>query len=200
MRELQGTACLDLELVVPKNKEIMSSRTFGRAVETEIALREAIGHHVNTAAVKLRKQGNIAKVVRVFIGTDRFREGQPQYFRSRTVVVSEPTDDSIALTRAALTGLSAIYRSGYGYRKAGVMLSELCQKGTEELVMFVDEATRAKRGRLMTVLDQVNGEWGRGTLGLGATGLQGTRDWSMRRTMKSPSYTTRWDELAVVRA
>jgi DNA polymerase V len=116
------------------------------------------------------------------------------------VVVSEPTDDSIALTRAALTGLAAIYRPGYGYRKAGVMLSELCAKGTEELVLFVDEEAREKRGRLMSVLDRVNEDWGRGTLGLGTTGLLGARDWSMRRSMKSPSYTTRWDELAVVRA
>ncbi|MDU7589788.1 MAG: DUF4113 domain-containing protein [Acidovorax sp.] len=107
-----------------------------------------------------------------------------------------------AIIHAALMGLQAIYRSGYRYAKAGVMLMDLspADRCQQELLLDTEENS-ADRSALMQVLDGMNRRYGRGTVQLGSAGLGGNeRSWTMRQDRRTPGYTMDWEGLAVVRA
>ena len=103
----------------------MSSRSFGTPVENIAELREAVASYIARAAEKLRQQGSASAAVYVFVQTNRFKTDEPQYSCGVTVPMVDPTDDTMLLTRAAFQGLAAIYRQGFRYKKAGVMLTLL---------------------------------------------------------------------------
>jgi DNA polymerase V len=96
-----------------------------------------------------------------------------------------------------LAGLERLYRNGYRYKKSGVMLLDLSAKRLAQEDLFEDTQIKAKSARLMRVMDQINQTWGRGSLRSGASGFE--QPWAMRAAHRSPRYTTRWDELPVVR-
>lgn len=201
VRELRGTSCLQLEEVVPAKQQIISSRSFGAPVQAMADLQEAVTLYLSRAAEKLRRQGSLATVVQVFIMTNRFKPEAPQYSGALAVPLTEPTDDTLRLARAARFGLGRIYRPGFEYVKAGVALFGLAPSSGWQPGLFEAQGRAVERGRrieLMATMDQVNAKWGRGTLGPGAVGLREGRGWSMKRGAVSPRYTTRWDELPLV--
>lgn len=194
--ELRGISCLELEDVVPPKQQIMSSRSFGTPVETIEELRESVASYLGSAAEKLRRQNSVAGAVYVFVLTNRFKEDEPQYNAGITVPMDDATDDTLALTSAALRGLAAIFRPGFRYKKTGVMLTLLSDKAARQATLFDDPVARAKSEKLMKAMDAINHEFGRGTLRSGASGV--VQRWAMRTENRSPRYTTRWDELPVV--
>ena len=194
--ELRGISCLELEDVMPPKQQIMSSRSFGETVETIEELRESVASYLASAAEKLRRQNSVAGAVYVFVLTNRFKEDEPQYNAGITVPMDDATDDTLALTSAALRGLAAIFRPGFRYKKTGVMLTLLSDKGARQATLFDDPFARAKSEKLMAAMDAINREFGRGTLRSGASGI--VQRWAMRAENRSPRYTTRWDELPVV--
>ena len=194
--ELRGISCLALEDIAPPKQQIMSSRSFGRAVEALDELREAVASHVARAAEKLRHQGSLSAAVYVFIQTNRFKEEEPQYSAGMTVPLPNSSDDTLALSQAAFQGLAAIFREGFHYKKAGVMLTLLSDKAARQETLFDAPVTMAKSANLMAVLDAVNRAFGRDTIKSGASGL--AQRWAMRSENRSPRYTTRWDELPLV--
>jgi len=194
--ELRGISCLELEDVMPPKQQIMSSRSFGVPVETIEELRESVASYLASAAEKLRRQNSVAGAVYVFVLTNRFKEDEPQYNAGITVPMDDATDDTLVLTSAALRGLAAIFRPGFRYKKAGVMLTLLSDKGARQATLFDDPVARAKSEKLMEAMDAINREFGRGTLRSGASGI--VQRWAMRAENRSPRYTTRWDELPVV--
>lgn len=199
VRELNGISCLALEEVAPAKQQIMASRSFGHLVHDLDELREAISSHISRAAEKLRQQQCDAGAVSVLIRTNPFKPEEPQYQRTVTDPVSPPTSDSRDLIVAATRILTRIYRPGYAYHKAGVMLSQLVPRAHTQGELFAANVTEVDRSRdLMTVMDAINRRWGRGTLRSSATGVD--QGWRMRRERLSPAYTTSWDELPVVRA
>ncbi len=189
--ELRGVSCLELEEVAPAKKQIISSRSFGTYVTTLAGLEEAVATYIARAAEKLRAQDSVAGAVEVYIRTNPFSEKQPQYQRAINVPLTEATSDTMRLTRAALWGLKRIFKPGYAYQKAGVMLMEIAPAGQVQGVLF--GPSTSARSRLMEVIDEANALWGSGTLKLAAEGV--TKPWQMKRGMKSPSYTSQWDEL-----
>jgi DNA polymerase V len=193
--ELQGVSCLELEDVAPPKEQIMASRSFGKMVHTVAELCEAVSWHIDRAAEKLRAQHSVAGAVYVFVQTNRFRETDPQYNASVVVPVADATDDTMALTATALSGLRHIYREGYAYKKCGVMLMELGAKANRQETLFDDPAARTKSAKAMAVMDKLNLEYGRGTIRVGAAGV--TQRWAMRSENRSPRYTTNWKELPV---
>ena len=194
--ELRGISCLELEDIAPSKKQIMSSRSFGVPVETIGELRESVASYLATAAAKLRQQRSSAGAVHVFIQTNRFKAEEPQYNAGITVPMAEPTDDSLALTVAALKGLDAIYRTGFRYKKAGVLLTLLSDKNSRQSTLFDDQNAREKSTRLMAAIDAINRAYGRDTVHLAVSGTQ--QRWAMRAGNRSPNYTTRWEELPLV--
>jgi DNA polymerase V len=190
MAELNGVSCMAMEEAVPNKQQIMSSRSFGSYVYELEPLGEAVASYIAIAAEKLRSQGSLAGMVQVYIRTNPHKANAPQYQRGLTIPLPEPTDDTLRLTTVAKWGLKKLYRSGYAYQKAGVALMNLRDAGTEQPDLF----SKAKDNtRLMQVMDQINDLWGRGTLHSAAEGVE--KEWKMKREKKSPSYTTRWDQL-----
>jgi DNA polymerase V len=193
--ELRGLPCIGLEETPPPAKSIVRSRSFGRPVERREELEEAVATHATRAAEKLRLHRRVASALSVFVATSRFR-GTP-YANLATLPLDPPTDDTARLIHAALAALRPIFREGLAYQKAGVMLGELGPRAGLTVSLF-DQYDRGRSERLMAVLDDVNHRLGPDTLRYAASGME--RSWHMRREHASPHYTTRWDELPVVRA
>ncbi len=205
VRELQGTPCIDLDDQPPPKQEIACTRSFGHVVTELTDLQEAVTEFASRAAEKLRKQGSHACQVLVFIRTSPFRRQDKQYSRSIVMPLRRPTDDSRAISQAALLGLASIYQPGYRYAKAGVMLLSLQDAGVGQGELDLeddgDAADDAGSPRLMQALDAVNKRYGRGAVLLASAGLAGEhRAWSMRQERKTPGYTTCWADMPVVRA
>ena len=173
----------------------MVSRSFGRAITTLIEMREAVATYMTRAAEKLRQHHVAAGVLTVFLMTSQFRD-EPQYANSMTLPLSVATQDTSELIRYALRGVEQIYREGYRYQKAGVILTALVPAHQIQTYLF-DQHDRERSKRLMAAIDTINTEWGSGTIRYAAVGLRPA--WIMRCARRSPRYTTRWEELAVVR-
>ena len=196
VNELRGIACLALEDIAPTKKEMVVSRSFGQMVETFDELAESVTLYVSRAAEKLRAQQSIAGVVQVFVMTNRFRETDAQYSNAIAVPLIAPSSDTRVLTQAALLGLHRIFRSGYRYKKAGVMLMELSPSTYFQGSLFDapgDTVDLAQSTHIMHTLDTINDRFGRASLFLGSAGVA-TR-WTARSDNRSPRYTTQWDEL-----
>jgi DNA polymerase V len=189
--ELRGISCMELEEMAPAKKQIVSSRAFGTYIHTLSELEEAVSLYMARAAEKLRAQHSVAGAVQVFIRTNPFKDGHPQYQAGITVPLPSPTADTRRLTHAAHIGLKHLFKPGYAYQKAGVMLMELREAGHEQGMLF-DEPT-PDRPKLMDVIDRANGRWGRGTLRLASEGVEKT--WHMKRGNLSPAWTTDWAQL-----
>jgi len=200
VRELRGVSCLALEELVPDRQQIISSRSFGTLVYDLADLEEAVASYIAKAAVKLRAQDSLAGGVQVYIRTNIFKPEVPQYQRGVTMPLPEASADTRVLTAWALKVLRRIYRPGFGYHKAGVMLLNLVPRSSRQFALFDAQggAMDGRSERLMGVLDSINGRYGRGALRLAAEGVD--RSWQMRRGNLSPGYTTSWAGLPRVRA
>jgi DNA polymerase V len=202
VRELQGESCIDLEEDAPPKQQIIASRSFGAPVWTKAELAESIRAYMGRAAEKLRRQHSVAARVGVWLETNRHRLQDAQYHPSATLPLTAPSDDTAVLTKAAMTVLHHLYRDGFRYTKAGVMLLELADRDVEQGQLFTNAAfgSSPERSALMATLDRINARWGKGTLGIGSAGLQQPRRWAMKRGTMTPAYTSDWDDLAIVRA
>ena len=195
-RELRGISCLQLEEAVPPRQIICSSKMFGARVRELPPIREAVAAYVSKAAEKMRAQGSLAGALQVAIRTGMHNPDQPRYANAINCPLPYPTDDTRVLAAAAIRGLDAIYRPGYAYSKAEVLLMDLRQRGEFTGDLFAASPSPGA-DRLMAVIDRINAREGRGTVRLGR--IPAAPEWAMRREMMSQRYTTRWDELMVVR-
>ncbi|MDQ6681250.1 MAG: DUF4113 domain-containing protein [Pseudomonadota bacterium] len=149
-------------------------------------LIEAVTAFACRAGEKLRRQEHCAGQVLTFIHTSPFRKQDRQYSRSITVPLRKPSCDSAALTSTAVRGLRAIYRPGFNYAKAGVMLLDLMPADVEQGELDFDHPG-ADRARLMETLDTLNDRFGRNTIAIASGGLAGDkRRYSMKRERKNP--------------
>jgi DNA polymerase V len=194
-RELAGTPCLELDEPDPPKQEICCSRMFGKRL-TEIApIKEAVATYMMRAAEKLRAQQSLCRKIRVSIRTGMFNPEEAKYANGVMVELPYPTDDVRLMTRAAVEAVDRVFRPGFKFSKAEVLLVNLCRKGefTEDLFSISQPAATEK---VMGVLDAINGRWGRGTMRLASVPTD--PDWGMRREMMSQSFTTRVDQLWTV--
>jgi DNA polymerase V len=192
--ELRGLPCLDLEDVAPPAKSIVRSRSLGVPATQRPALEEAVAAHATRAAEKLRSQHRVVGAISTFVSTSRFN--RRPYSNQATISLSPLTDDTHRLIHAALAALRSIFREGFEYQKAGVILTGLePRQGLTESLF--DSYDRPRSERLMAALDGVNHRLGPDTIRYAASGLE--RPWQMKREHASPRYTTQWEELPVVR-
>ena len=199
VRELQGQQCITLEDQPSPKKEIAFTRSFGGAVTELEDLVAAVTRFASGAAVKLRAQGSKAGQLQVFAHTSAFRPG-PKYSRSLTIPLRRPTADSVVLVNAAVKGIEAIYRPGFNFAKAGVMLLDLQDGGLEQGELDL-EPEAPERGQLMGTLDKLNDRFGRGSVILASAGLKGPqRDFEMKQNLLTPQYTTSWQDIPVAKA
>lgn len=191
--ELRGISCLKIEEIAPPKQQIMSSRSFGAMVTTIDELAEAVATYVARASEKLRQQDSVCGAIHVFIRTNPFRERDLQYSNGIVIPLPNPSNDSMMLTKAALFGLEKIFREGYLYKKAGVMLMALTDAKKRQSTLFDDGAGDVRAAKLMGVLDALNRHHGRDTVQMGAAGIQAR--WAMRADNRTPRYTTSWDDV-----
>ncbi|MDA3837598.1 MAG: Y-family DNA polymerase [Candidatus Delongbacteria bacterium] len=191
--ELRGISCIPLDTIPALNKGIVSSRSFGKSVETLSGLKEAVSSYISIGAKKLRKQKTAASALTVYIKTNRFKD-EPQYNNSITYKTPYPTSSTIELTEYALNLLERIYKDGYKYKKAGIMLDGIVPNTAIQYSLFTPDKFNAD---VDIALDTVNKKWGRNALFTASSGIN--RKWSMRREFVSPRYTTNWNEILKIR-
>ncbi|KPQ04920.1 MAG: DNA polymerase V UmuC [Idiomarinaceae bacterium HL-53] len=196
VRELNGESCIELEEIPPTKKQIVCSRSFGVKVTQFELLREAVCEYATRATEKLRKEQQQAKVLTVFIRTSPFKDNEPQYSNSASGELLIPSCDTRDFIELANHLLKRIWKDGFRYAKAGVMLSDFYDPGMFQPGLFDDVSTRSNSQQLMSVLDTIN-QSGAGKVFFGGQGTK--KDWSMKREHLSPAYTTRWDQLPRVK-
>lgn len=194
--ELRGISCIDLELVRKDKKQIISSKSFGALVTDYRHLQEAVSTYTCQAAEKLRRQKSVAGGMTVFVGTNSFRKQDEQYHYSGYAKLPIPTNDSLTLINYAHQLLLKIFKDGFNYKRAGVMLTDIVPEGEYTPGLFVKSPNEEKRARLMKTIDELNRK-GRGSIRIASNGIY--QPWKMKRGRLSPCYTTRWDQLLTVR-
>lgn len=199
IQELRGTPRIEFEADQEPKKQIISSRSFGMPVTGIQQLADAISEFTAIACQKLRRQYSIAGGISVYIRTSSFRPGR-QYSGNHLVYLDTPSADTIALTQAALSALHKIFRPGYNYAKAGVMLVDIEAATAVQQALFPAGPEEEKRDTLMNTLDLINHQFGKNTLKIASSGIHAKENWYMRQERKTPGYTTNWNELMVVRA
>lgn len=126
-RELAGTACLELDEPDPPKQEICCSRMFGNHLTELAPIKEAVANYVMRASEKLRGQNSMCKKIRVSIRTGMFNPSEAKYTNGILIELPYPTDDVRLLTKAAVDAVERVFRPGFKYSKAEVMLVNLCQ-------------------------------------------------------------------------
>lgn len=195
VRELNGQVCFELQTQPSPRNQIVVSRSFGESVTAYENVCSAVVNHAERAAEKLRDQRSMARRIMVFIHTSPFNDKEPYYANSVTIHLSSPSQDSGVLVAAACKGLQRIYKTGFRYMKAGVMLMELNDQDVTQGDLW-DRPLR--HDSLMDTLDKVNAKFGRQSIVFGG-GLT-KAEWMMKQDNLSPRYTTNWAELPIVRA
>ncbi len=194
--ELRGISCINLDEINQPNKEILSSRSFGKPVKTLKELEEAISMYATIAAEKLRKQSSIAKRVSVFISTNKFKDNEPQYGNFATTILPIPSSYTPEIIKYALILIRRIYKDGYSYKKAGILLSELIPEKNHQLSLF-DNPNKSINYKFMKAVDRINEKYGTNSIFPASIGIN--KNWHMRRNLISFRYTTRWSEILKVK-
>lgn len=195
-KELNGEPCIELELVSPAKKQICTSRAFGQTVTEIDGLEEAVSSYASLCASKLRKQKSCAQSLMVFIHTNNFREDLPQYFQNCVIKLPVPTNSTPEIVHYALIALRNIYRKGYWYKKAGVIIMDIVPDRAIQQNMF-DTVNRDKQQKLMEVVDKLNSGFTKNNLTLAIQG--GRRKWKLKQELLSPCYTTRLSDVIKIR-
>jgi DNA polymerase V len=195
VRELNGESCMELEQIPATKKQIICSRSFGARVTSLMQMRQAVCEHVTRAAEKLRKEQQQAKLLSVFIRTSPYQNNTPQYSNALTAELSRPSDDTRDLIQLSIRLLEQLWRDGYDYAKAGVVLSDFYDIGTYQAGLFDKPSARTDSRQLMDVIDGINHS-GLGKVFFARQGIK--KSWAMKREHLSPAYTTHWNGLIKV--
>jgi DNA polymerase V len=198
-QELRGHACLPLELVPPAKRETCVSRSFSTPIDNLAQLKEAVATYTARAAEKLRRQGQRAGALTVFVRSSPFN-GTSFYANAATVRLPLASQDTAVLLAAALPLAAALFRPHKPLQKAGVLLQQLEDEGLlqHHLLVPLPPEQQQRRAALLAAVDQLNRRYGSGTVQWAACGL--ARPWAMRRSQLSRAATTRLADLPTVRA
>ncbi len=194
--ELKGISCIGLEKTSAKRKSCVVSRSFGQRIEDFQELKEAVASYSLNASEKIRSEALVAKSITIFIRTSPFQSRYGFYSNSKTIDFPIATNNSIEIVKAALSGLETIFKTGYSYQKAGVLLSHLSnsRNGKNLFSSIQDE----KINTLMKSIDNTNYRYGRSTLSLASAGVH--KKWNMRRKHSSKIDTADFYCLPTIKA
>lgn len=192
--ELQGKPTLDIE--TPKSKKmIATTRSFEKMYTKIEDISERVSTFTASCSEKLRKQESHCNMIMVFVHTNYFRKDQPQYSRNIIIKTDFPTNSTIELNHYAQIGLKAIFREGYHYKKAGVIVMGLTPNNETQLSLF--NASNPKHQPLMSVIDKINRSYGKNKVKFASQSLG--RQWKMKQEKLSPCYTTRLEQIIKIK-
>ena len=190
--ELRGIPCIDLQIDQEKRKNCCVSRSFGRKVKELNELEESVITHCLNAAEKIRADDQIAKTITVFIRTSPFDKNRRYYSNSKTIDLAIPTSNSVELIKNAVKALTDIYKYGYAYQKAGIILSGLKDANQNDQNLLTP-LLENKSKKLMKAIDYTNTKYGRYAISIAQAGL--SKGWKMRREHSSKIDTASFDSL-----
>ncbi len=194
-KELLGTSCIPMEYEPQPRKAVRTARTFAQTTTDFEYVAEAVATFASACGEKLRRQNSVANLLTVFVRTNKFAQNKTYYANSFTVQLSA-TNSSIDLIKAAHKALHIIFKEGYEYKKAGVLVSGLRPDKHRQLTLF-ERQNYVKHKQIMQVIDRLNAQHGYKLLKIAAEGQ--SRAWRLRQEYRSKRYTTRWDELIEIR-
>ena len=191
-KELKGEKCFDLEIVSQRKKNICTSRSFGKEIQSYTRLVEALSSFASSCAMKLRLQKSCCSNISVFILTNPHNSNIEQQHSYLTLQFDTPTSDSMEIVKMAVKGLKMIYKKGVTYKKAGVIVGNTTPNNQVQMSLF-DKIKRNKRKRLMNSVDKINSLMGRNTVRIASQGYG--RKWKLRQERLSPCYTTCFSDI-----
>jgi DNA polymerase V len=198
IRELNGIPCIEMEAPLETKKMIATTRMFGKNVTELNDIKEAVATYITHAAEKLRRQHCAAYGISIFI-VAKEESHSAGFSHGATIsaynTLPSPTSVTSELIKPAMQLTEQIFKQGREYKKAGVMLSGLVLDSSIQSNLFTPALQNNKR-YLMNVIDNLNFSMRDDAVKFASSGL--TRDWKMRRELRSPRYTSRWEELREV--
>ena len=192
-QELEGKPTLTLELPQTK-KNIATTRSFAHDITDVESLKERVSTFASSCAEKLRKQHSVCNALLVFTHTNGFKNNLPQYSKNIVIKLPYASNSDFTINEYALKGLELIYKEGYAYKKAGVIVMDIIPENTIQQNLFCNE--NPKHNVLMKAIDNINSQLGTKKIKLGNQNIQKT--WVMRQERLSNRYTTNWNELLEV--
>ena len=206
-RELNGEDCVPNEEMA-KKKSICTSRSFNGMITDLDGLRTHVSNYAARCAEKLRQQGTVASIVGVFLNTNAFREDLPQYWNFQEMRLITPSSSTITIVKAANEVLQKLYRQGYHYKKAGVIVMGIGPNSPIQQDLFDTNAEQfEKMKRLDAVIDRINKVNGTETIVLGSQqytqkngkGKANVFANAIKHDFKSKNPTTRWSDIIVLK-
>ena len=192
--ELKGLNTIDLDGLNATRKQIVVSRSFGELVTAFTDLKSALAEHVVRAAEKLRAQCSLVTGIVIFLQTNAFRTHDLQYRNSCYVEMPAPTNDTRILLQYATQGLQSIYKSGFRYKKIGVMLNDISSASNKQFDLFADTNNKHSE-KLMEIMDSINLSFGKASIKFG---LQcADKPWQMKSSHRSLDFVTNWKQLPI---
>ena len=200
LKELKGEATSEIMEQLENKKMIASTRMFGSPVNTLSDIKEAVATYTTKAAEKLRRQQSAANIISVFVVPkeipkegNSFRHGPNVSSYTTLPFATSATNE---LIKPAMVLVDRLFSKGSQYKKAGVILSGLVPDATIQGNLFIEETANNKR-KLMSMLDNVNFAMRSNMVKFAAVGIN--KDWKMRQELRSPRYTSRWNEIKIVK-
>ena len=194
--ELRGISCINLETTQTKRKSCVVSRSFGKRIESFEELKEAVVNYCLNASEKIRSESLLAKAITVFVRTSPFQKNYSYYSNAKTIDFPIATNNSIETVKTAVLILKDIFKNGYRYQKAGVMLTGLCNDDGRKNLFSSQKDEKIKN--LMQSIDSTNYKYGRSTLSLASAGVH--KKWNMRRQYSSKIDTADFYSLPKIKA
>ncbi len=195
VRELNGEPCIEIEEVRKVKEQIISSKSFGKKVQCYDEMHQAICSYAERAGVKLRAENQLCGIVSVFLGTSHYSPG-PMYSNRATERLVYASADTRDIINAAVKALGVIWKEGYQYHRAGVMLSDFSSSSVTQFDLFSSSKPFKRSEELMALLDNMNRS---GKFNIGFAGKGCDPSWGMRRGMLSPEYTTNVNDLPIAK-
>ena len=194
--ELRGIPCINLETTQAKRKSCVVSRSFGKRIEKFQELKEAVASYCLNASEKIRSESLVAKAITVFVRTSPFQRNFGYYSNAKTIDFPIATNNSIEIVKTAVTILETIFKNGYQYQKAGVMLTGLHNDDGRKNLFSSEKDEKIKS--LMQSIDNTNYRYGRSTLSLASAGVH--KKWNMKRQYSSKIDTADFYYLPMIKA
>ncbi len=193
--ELNGIPCYELENNFKLRKSCCVSRSFGKKIKSLKDITEAVSAYITRAAEKIRNEKLVSNNINLYIRTNPFNKNPKEYYaNSISISLDYPTNDTITLNKKTLIGLNKIFRKGYLYQKAGVILSGL-EAENKDFHLFKEDNERKKT--LMSAFDYINQRYGKNSLHIASEGIE--KRWLMKRSRCSSSFTTSLKDLLIVK-
>jgi DNA polymerase V len=194
-KDLLGIPTLDLEDFKSK-KSIATTRTFDNNTSDFEQVKERVVTFAVTCSEKLRRQKSMCNSLMVFVHTNYHRKDLEQYCKNIVVKLPYPTNSAIEISKFAVEGLKNIFKQGYYYKKAGVIIMDFTPDSEQQLSIF--ENSNPKHKLIMETLDRLNQKYGFQKIRLAAQDLKKT--WKMHQEQLSPRYTTKIDEILKIKS